>query len=199
MRGFDRATLDRWGIRYVESDILEGKNGNFTISHSIAIPIRDERDRLLAWCYRRTNSSPDWQPRYLYTPTVSLSDVWFGLQHYANVQDIAIVEGALDAMWLDQCGIPALALLGSEMGKRKLSMLGQYRRVTLFGDNDAAGAMAVQRIGNAIGSKTAVRVVTYPKRILSIYEGKVDPGTLHPIDVELLIAQAIPWTTWLTS
>ena len=198
-RGFTDRTLAKWGIRYVVSDVLEGKKQEFTVAKSLAIPIRDADGTLLAWCYRRTEQSPTWQPRYLYTPTVSLSDVWFGLQHHAHSRDITVVEGALDAMWLDQCGIPALALLGSEMGKRKLSMLGQYRRVTLFGDNDAAGALAVQRIGRAVGGVTNVSVVTYPRRIVDMYGGKVDPATLHPLDVELLIEQATPWTTWLSS
>ncbi len=204
-RGFTEDTLDRWGVRFVYSDVLEGKTGQFTIAQSVAIPVRDANGQLLAWCYRRTDLSPSWQPRYLYTPTISLSEVWFGLQHHSRAREIAVVEGALDAMWLDQCGFPALALLGSEMGDRKLTKLCQYRRVTIFGDHDAAGAMAVRRIGKTIGNATAVRVVTYPRRIIEMHRkadgspGKVDPGALHPVDVELLMAQAKPWTTWLSS
>lgn len=198
-RGFTDETLQAWGIRYVESDVLEGKTNNFTVNHCIAIPIRDGRGRLLAWCYRRTDKSPAWQPRYLYTPAVSLSDTWFGLQRITGVDQVVVVEGALDAIWLDQCGIHALALLGSEMGVRKLSMLGQFSRVILFGDNDTAGAMAVRRIGNVVGSRTAVSVVTYPRYISEYYGPKVDPAKLSPIDVELLIAQATPWTTWISN
>ena len=201
-RGFAEETLNRWGIRYVESDILTGKKGDFTIGESVAIPIRDANGVLLAWCYRATSRSPQWQPRYLYTPGVSLSEIWFGLQHHSKSQHITVVEGALDAMWLDECGVPALALLGSEMGKRKLTKLSAYKSVTLFGDCDAAGALAIRRIGESIGNQTSVKVVTYPQRVVTMHNSwgttKIDPGVLHPVDIELMMRYAQPWTTWLS-
>lgn len=202
-RGFTPAHCERWGIRYVPLQELQGKERNFNITNSIGIPIRDANRRLLAWCYRRTAHSASWQPRYLYTPDVALSELWFGLQHHADHEDIVIVEGALDAVWLDQHQIPALALLGSEMGKSKLLYLTRYRTVTLFGDFDMGGINAVQRIGNVIGNRTAVRVVRYNRRAVSLAQGgnskaKVDPQVLSPVDVELAVHEAIPWTTWLT-
>lgn len=207
-RDFDEATLRRWGVRFVPEQMLVGKNGEFTIRDSIAIPIRDEDSRLLAWCYRATKASPSWQPRYLYTPGVELSELWFGLQHNGprKVQDITIAEGALDAMWVSQCGFPALALLGSKMGDRKVLRLQSYRSVTLFADRDSAGAQWIDRIGGMLGSKMPVRVVLYDKRLTRTYvdesdpdpkKRKVDPQMLMPIDVELHMARATPWSSFL--
>lgn len=205
-RGFTEATLRRYGVRYCTQQSLNGKKGEFIIHHSIAIPIRDSMGQLLAWSYRRTAASPVWQPRYLYTPDVSLSELWFGMDHYSDADDIVIVEGAADSMWVSQCGLPSLALLGSEMGDRKLRHLCTYRTVTIFGDYDTAGIAVVQRIGTEVGSRVAVRVARYPRWVKAWVaeqkaagrrKAKIDPQNLPPVDVELSVATAIPWTRFL--
>jgi DNA primase len=204
-RYFTDDTLQRWGVRYAREQEFEGKNGVYTIRNSIAIPIRDERRALLSWCYRKTNDSPSWQPRYLYTPDVPLSEIWFGLEHHARVRDIVVTEGALDAMWFDQAGIPALALLGSEMGERKIKMLAQYRTVTIMGDLDVAGELVARRIGGMIGDRSRLRIARYPRwcrehimeELRNGNKVKVDPCNLPAVDLELAVATALPWTTWL--
>ena len=190
-RGLTPETCRKWGVRYVHSATLEGKKKTFTITASVAIPVRDRYGYLLAWCYRRTEASQSWQPRYLYTPEAELSEMWFGPHHHADANEIVVVEGALDAMWLDQAGIPALALLGSSMGTKKIKYLERYAKVTIMGDRDRAGILMVKRIGETIGNKVPVRVARYDKNL----EGR-DPGELAPVDVELAIARAVPWTLW---
>jgi hypothetical protein len=198
-RGFLPATLDKWGICYVKEQELVNKKGDlFTIHDSIAIPIRDSSGRLLSWCYRTTRRSPSWQPRYLYSPGTEPSEMWFGLQHNASAEHIAIAEGALDAAWVDQCGYPCLGLLGSKMGTRKIVQLMRYRTVTLFADRDAAGAQWVARIGGELGNKLPLYVVRYNKTIVNTYsteenKGKLDPQMLAAIDVEISMEQRISW------
>lgn len=187
-RGFTQDTLIKWGVRYVASEVLEGKKGEFKIEQSIAIPVRDADGHLLCWCYRRTDSSPGWQPKYLYTPGVEVSEIWFGLQHNAKARQVAIVEGALDTMWLDQCGYTALGLLGSHMGDRKILELQRFERIVLFPDRDSAGATWMTRIGNLLGERMPVSVVQYPS-----WAPGGDPQELHPIDVEIALERAIPW------
>lgn len=191
-RGFKPKTLERWGVRFVHEDTLEGNKGTFTIRNSIAIPIRDHSGRLLSWCYRSTPQSPEWQPRYLYTHGISMQEIWFGLQHHHKAPQLVIVEGALDAMWLDQCGIPALALLGSNPSDTKIKKLRQHRSIILFGDKDHAGVKAVRRIGSLLGYEMSVRVARYPR-----WASGKDPQELAPIDVELAVASAIPWLLWI--
>lgn len=187
-RGFDRRTLARWNVRYVPEETLEGQKGPFTIRDSIGIPIMDRDQHVVAWCYRRTRRSPEWQPKYLYTYGAELSEIWFGLQHHAEARDIVVVEGALDAMWCDQAGVPALALLGASMGERKLIWLTRYHSVTLLGDMDSGGVAAVQRIGQAIGSLVPLKVARY-----SSWMHATDPQELHPVDLEIVVAAAVPW------
>lgn len=192
-RGFSLETLSRWDVRYVPAQQMQGRKGPFTIYASVGIPVQDDRGQMLAWCYRRTASSPDWQPRYLYTSGAEglISEAWFGLRHHYRAEDIVVVEGALDAMWCDQWGVPALGLLGSSMGKRKLRQLTRYRSVTLLCDLDAGGAAAVRRIGEAIGSLVPLRVARYRS-----WMAAKDPAELHPVDLELVLEAALPWAAF---
>ena len=209
-RGFTENTLQQWGVRYVKSQTLTGNDGEFTIANCIAIPIRDAQGKLLAWCYRATADSARWQrdsARYIYTPGFPISEVWFGLHQLApRTHHINVVEGALDTMWLHQCGFPTLGLLGSHMGVRKIKWLQQFRSVTLFPDRDNAGASWVERVGREIGTRTQVYVVLYDMRIVRAYidpadpdkrKRKLDPQMLAPIDVELMVEGRITWTSYL--
>lgn len=202
-RGFTNDTSRYWGVQWVPEDTLPGNRGEFTIRQSIAIPIRDQYGHLRAWCYRATDDSPKWQPKYLYTPEVEISELWFGLQHHYRLRHVAIVEGALDAMWCWQCGVPALALLGSKMGDRKILELQRYRSVTLMADLDEAGELWVRRVTNLIGHRMPVYIGQYRSWMLSkvpekdgTYKRATDPEKLRPIDLELMHAMAVPYTNW---
>lgn len=192
-RGFKQATIKRWGVRYVHDEQLKGKNGTFTIQHSIAIPIRDRYGNLLAWCYRATPDSPTWQQqnaRYIYSD-VEVSELWYGVQHHYGADEVAIVEGALDTMWLDQANIPALGLLGSAMGDAKILELQRYKRIYLMADRDDAGIKWVSRVGATIGHRMPVQICRYPS-----YTSATDPQELPPVDLELMLAKSVPWASW---
>jgi DNA primase len=188
-RDFREDTLQKWGVRFCLREELQGKKGPFEIRNSIAIPIRDADGNLLCWCYRATKDSPGWQPKYLYTPEVDISRFWFGLQHNSKSENVVVVEGALDAMWLDQCGFPALALLGSQMPEAKIKQLQRYKSVTILGDRDASGAIMVQKIGNILGDRMPVYVARY-----STWMGADDPQQMNPVDLEIMLMRSIPWT-----
>lgn len=191
-RGFEEQTLYDWNVRYVRLAELEGHNGLFTIRDSIGVPILDKNKQVLAWCYRRTQRSPEWQPRYLYSGGAGMiRETWFGLQHYSRAMSrthITVVEGALDAMWCYQAGIPALGLLGASMGSQKLLRLTSYPSVTLLLDCDAGGVAATHRIGQAIGHLAPLRVARYPRRS----EAK-DPQELTAKEIRKIVRRAIPW------
>lgn len=189
-RGFTSETLKRWGIRWCPEQVLPSKKGgSFTIQNTIAIPIRDEHHRLLSWCYRATPLSPSWQPKYLYSPEADISTFWWGMEHHAHASTVVVTEGALDAMNLDQMGYPAVALLGSHMPEAKIKMLQRYRGVIIMGDRDRSGVEMVRRIGAVLGDRIPVRVVRYA----SWMPGK-DVNEMNPIDVDIAVTRALPWT-----
>lgn len=195
-RGFTFSTIRRWDLRFAPEQKMLKRNGDqFTIRNSIVIPVMDERGRVLFYCYRRTAKSPSWQPKYLYSSEAMVRHTLFGMQFNAKAQDIVVVEGALDAMWCDQCGVPAVALLGSQASSKtsrtKLRRLEGYRSVTLLGDWDDAGANAVRRIGRELAGKVPVRIARWRPWMRA-----EDPQELHPVDLEIIVSSAIPWAQW---
>lgn len=190
-RGFKRSTIERWGVRWCNEQTLMGVSGKeFTIKASIALPVRDKAGNLKAWIYRRTDSSPSWQPRYINSNEVS--SLWFGNHLYGNAAEVVVCEGPLDALAVDQAGWPALGLCGAQMHSGKASQLLSHKAVYLFADADAAGMQWVSSIGGVIGTQVHLRVVRYPTWV----QGK-DPGDLPGVDIELMLERAVPWLTWM--
>lgn len=206
-RGFTKETLERWNIRYArEATLLKDDGKSFTVDNAIAIPIFNRENVLLGWCYRATSKSANWfqQARYIYTPGLQdvLSTMWFGMNLHKNVRDITIVEGGLDAIWCDQNGIPALAILGSQVKQLvKVRMLMDFRKVTLMTDRDTAGSTTAYNLGIALQERgVPCTVVRYPAWMKNRKgEQAKDPQDLAPLDLELVHARAVPFITWRRS
>ena len=193
-RGFDSETLKRWNVKFLQEARISKAGGDLLINQSYALPIRQRNNSLLGWCYRRTDASYKWMPKYLYTPGISLKDIWFGVNYHADAKHIVIVEGALDTMWLDQYGIPALGMLGStNVSQSKANFLRRYQTVTLLGDRDAAGVASVHRIGQMLQGRANVRVARYRTSWTA-----TDPQELTEDQLAHCVARAIPWNLFLT-
>lgn len=203
-RGFDEKTLRRWGVRFASHVTLFREEGkSFTLDNAIAIPVLSERRRILAWCYRATEASPSWfrEVRYIYTPGVTdtLNKTWFGMHFHKDSPEITVVEGALDAMWCDQHGIPAVAILGSQVKQMvKVRKLMDFRKVTILTDKDTAGVTTAMTLGTALQERgVACSVSRYQSWMLS-RKGKPakDAQELCGLDLELTQARAIPFLLW---
>jgi hypothetical protein len=195
-RRLTRKTLRKYGVRFVRRQVLNRiDQQSFEVTNCIGIPICDVHDEVLGWCYRATPDSERWfqEIRYIYTPHVDLNQLWFGINH-ADTKEIAITEGAIDSMWLSQLGVPALAILGSNVREpKKLNQLSNFSKVTMFADRDNAGVQAVSFLGRALRQRgVPCMVVTYPAWAY----GK-DPQEMPPVDVELLYERAVPYAAWL--
>ncbi len=213
-RGFTEKTIRRWNIRYVKRATLLKEDGkSFTITHAIGIPIYNRKKKLIGWCYRSTPKSDAWfrNVRYIYTPgiTDTLSQLWFGLHIHRDAPEVTVVEGALDAIWCDQNGIPAVAILGSQVKQiPKIRQLMDFRRVTLFTDRDVAGASTAHHLGEALQARGVVVMVclflpwTFKRNLDE--EGKPVPAgdaqDLCPFDIELThAASRVPFQIWKNS
>lgn len=201
-RGFSKETLRRWDVKFCNEAVLERPDDDpFTVENCIAIPIKTEDDELWAWCYRATDESPRWlqDARYIYTPGAELSETWFGLQHNSAGDIIGITEGALDAMWLDQHGFPALAILGSAPKvRRKIRKLADFKEVRLFLDRDNSGHLTTWSLGEALtemGVPTSV-VLRKPWMVKKDGTPAKDANDLCGTDLELAWHRAIPFLAW---
>lgn len=204
-RLFSRYMIDKWGLAWVPEQSFTGSKGEYNITNSIGIPIMSDEGKTIAWCYRRTEASAPWQPRYLYTPEFPISEHWFGMQHYANRRSITVVEGALDSIWNDQCGYPAIGLLGATMGDHKIAWLENYvDGVWLFPDLDNAGARWQSRISERIGQRVPVWLCQYRPWMMKktaepdgSWRRAKDPEEVRPVDVEIMHESAIPLSAQL--
>jgi DNA primase len=208
-RGFSLDTCERWGVRYASRVVLEkvpdsvgeDENKMFELAHVIAIPVFDGKGKIAMWTYRSTDKSDEWMQKgakYIHTPGVDKQKLWFGyhLQRYED--EVAVTEGPLDAMWLDQCGIPAVANLGSHLKNvsanlTKIDQLCSFRKVTLFFDRDSAGITSANQIGRLLHDRGVdVRVALYPK----FTEGAGDPAELNPLDAQIMYWRAPSFLRW---
>jgi DNA primase len=137
-RGFDVDTLKRWQVGYdAESD-------------SAVMPVR--LDGKLVGLIRRLVDPGD-GPKYLYTRGMAKDQVLFGEWMIGpDVRDVIVVEGPLDAMWLDQHGLPAVAILGSAMSDQQAAMLKKrFWGAVLAFDADYAGRRATKLVAEKLG------------------------------------------------
>ena len=205
-RGFTKATLKAWGIRFAPRVELTKADGNiFTLSNNVAIPIIGMEGEPICWCYRATKDSDAWQidkGKYIYTPGLVdvLNRTWFGLYQHQHERDIVVVEGALDAIWCWQNGIPAVAMLGTSSKQfEKLEALSGFRSVTIIPDRDEPGLIATVKLGDRLQSYgVPVRIALYQGWMRGP-QGKPakDPQDLCPLDLELVHFSAMPWQVWL--
>lgn len=203
-RGFSKKTIRKWNLRYVKEATLEKEDGNyFTLTHAIGIPIFDKFGNLLAWCYRATPKSDSWfqNVRYIYTPGVTdtLAQIWFGMNHHQDEDQVAIVEGALDAIWCDQNGVPALAILGSQVKQLpKVRALMDFRKIILLCDRDLSGSTTAYHLGVALQERgVPCTVCRYPRWMLNRRgEPAKDPQDLSGLDLELVVSRAVPFIVW---
>ncbi len=127
-RGFTSEMLVKWGIKW-DPEI-----------HAMRIPVLTEDGEHQANIWRAPEGV---EPPYRYDPGFPKSEVLFGLWRLSRpLPSVVLVEGPLDAIWVQSCDIPCVAVLGSDLSDEQVSLLSarSVRKVTLCFDNDAAGA-----------------------------------------------------------
>ena len=156
-RGFTTEILDAWEC---------GTN----IYDDLVIPIRDEKNRLVGWVTRRKAATP----KYMYSKGLKKSKVLFGAHKITSCPFVCVTEGTLDAMWLNQHGYPAIALLGMSMSKRQQELLSILRteEIVLCLDNDTAGRTGLHKALQAIGNTVMSSYIKIPDEYKDVQEIK---------------------------
>ena len=115
---------------------------------AVTMPVRTVGGDLFG-VTRRFLAADAW-PRYKYPKGFHKREHLYGSWLVAeddSVSSVALTEGAIDAMWLWQCGYPAMAIYGSSISDVQIRLLQRLgiRKVTLFFDNDKAGSRIVRQ------------------------------------------------------
>lgn len=136
-QGFKRETMDTFEIGH-----------GWTDTHGVirtVIPIRDERNELIAYSLRDTRDNVDDDFKYILTPGFNKQGCLYNLnnaQEYGTQLPIIIVEGFKSVWRLHELGIKnVVATMGAGIteGQQFLLCLYAMKGVVTFFDNDKAG------------------------------------------------------------
>ena len=154
-RGFSHETLINW-----ECGIDSWNN--------LVIPIRDDKSRLVGSVSRRMNV----EPKYLYSKGLKKSKLLFGGYKIEKCPFVCITEGTLDAMWLEQNGYPAVAILGAHLSKIQQELLIQLPtdELVLCLDNDEAGQIGLNAAMACLSERSVVSYVQLPNEFKDVQE-----------------------------
>lgn len=157
-RGFSWSAILEWGIRWDDRE------------QCVVIPVMS-RERELAGIIQRHLRSG--KPKYWNNPELPKSRLLYG-HHLQQVQGMILVtEGPLDAVWMNQLGYPAVAILGAELSSYQADLLMPYTEVVLSLDSDEAGTKGKNK---AAGIGTLFKAGFLPSQItcLTLPEGRKD-------------------------
>jgi DNA primase len=170
-RGFTPETLKAWDV------------GQDRTRGAVVLPI-SFRGEVAGLIYRHVN--PLVTPKYVYTPGLQASEVLFGWDMLPDVPaEVVAVEGPLDAVWLWQAGIPAVALLGAQISRPQAALLsGRTRNVVLALDRDEAGLRGTGQALRLLGRRCRVRIAILP-------EGRKDVQECNAIELRVVIDEAV--------
>ncbi|AGM26078.1 DNA primase [Spiroplasma syrphidicola EA-1] len=121
----------------------------------VMIPIKNENNQVVGFSGRDlTNTS---QIKYLNsaeTDVFTKSNILFNLNKIPEFQkEITVVEGYMDVISLAQNGIPAVALMGTNLSRNQISILSKrFDKVNVFLDNDNPGRLASEKINNLLAN-----------------------------------------------
>lgn len=164
-RGLSYASMDKFQIFSIGSvfetnhlikemnlDLKEygflNENNNPKFVNRIMFPIFNLSDQMIAFSGRSLTQ----EPKYLnsinnkfYTKSQTL----FGFNFVKDSSSIAICEGNIDCILLQQIGIPAVALTGTSISEEHFELL-KDKEIWLIFDGDPAGLKATQKYSNRV-------------------------------------------------
>ena len=154
-RGFDKQTLKKWGA-------------GITAENGLAVPIKDLDNIDVGWVVRRESGFP----KYLYPQNFKKSRVLFGGNLIKPSKLLCIVEGPLDAMWLNQLGYNAVAILGMSISKKQVVLVQELPvgEVVVCLDNDEAGQIGKEKALTYLGQSARIAYVDLPSQYKDVQD-----------------------------
>ena len=155
-RSFNKRTLKKWDCG------VTGQNG-------LVIPVTDKDSRTVGWITRQEKRIP----KYLYSKGLQKSKALFGQSLLPDdMSAVYVTEGPLDAMWLDQLGLPSVALLGMSMSQtqRDLLLTLPTKEIILCLDNDQAGKIGRDKALDLLYGKITLSYIKLPKEYKDVQD-----------------------------
>lgn len=142
---------------YTGRSITKGSVVKFSLGYSelkdmVTIPVHSPDGMLLGFVGRSVEGKD-----FKNTPGLPKGKTLFNLNRIKNSKNVYVVESSFDAIRLDQCGLPAVATLGSNVSNFQIDLLKKYfNDIIVIADNDEAGSNMVKKLKEKLTSKVSV-------------------------------------------
>jgi len=148
----DRAKAYYAGRRITEDSMRKFSLGYSEAQDMVTIPVHSP-DGMLVGFVGRSVEGKDFKN----TPKLPKGKTLFNLSKTKTSRRVYVVESSFDAIRLDQCGMPAVATLGSNVSNIQTDLLNKYfNDIIVIADNDDAGSKMSQRLQDKLGAKVSV-------------------------------------------
>lgn len=181
-RGISSDSIAKWRLGFDPTELR------------LVIPAYDEKD-VLRFLIKRAIRPKD-HPKYLYTEGFPKTSLLFGAcaipPGIVRSSGVVLVEGSLDAIVLQQYGIPAVAILGTGISQRQCEILSRMRprRIYFMFDRDTAGVTNIEI--------AARRLHRYPCYVCRFPKGRYDPAELSREEAVRSVERAVPASRWVS-
>lgn len=172
-RGLTVETAKRWAVGY-DSEL-----------QAVVIPVHSAEGALVGLVRRPITGLPR---KYLYSGGFEAEENLLGIHLIPpGTPSVALVEGPMDALYLDQAGYPAVAIFGAQLHARQVDLLLQRATsVVLAFDADGAGYAATRKAIALLGERVPVSVLTLPPGRKDVADG------CTPEELEAAFREAVP-------
>lgn len=191
-RGIPEATVLKRRVGYaMEYPMGHGKPP----SERIVIP-HYWKGALVGWQSRRLAN--DGTPKYLSTPEMPKDVTLYGYDPEAY-DTAVVVESPMSVLRHDH-HLHQVATFGANITAFQVRLLGRYRRVIFWLDNDPAGWDAYADTLDQRGNITEPGILEQAATMTDVWAVcnpyHADPADLDDATAERLVAEAVPWVLW---
>jgi len=158
-------------VNIVNTKISELSVTGYGSTHTLSIPLRDKRGRLIGWSVRSISGD---EPKYKYSQGIDTGSELHNLDQARGLKNLVLVEAPIDALIATARGLSGVVACYRDKPTTKqlddLQALG-IRSVTLALDNDEAGQKGTETTLYALAERgIAGYVLTYPEGIKDLDE-----------------------------
>ena len=154
-RGFIEETIQKWGCKCDAYD-------------NLWIPVKTVDEKIVGWVTRRQYAIP----KYMYSYGFKKSNHLFGINHAKNRDQLYIVEGSLDAMWVDEHHYTVLGILGAIVSQNQINLVSTLNpgEVVLALDNDDAGQKGIAKATFDMGNRFLLSYLKIPRQYKDVQD-----------------------------
>jgi DNA primase len=147
-----RARTYYFGRKITEESMKKFDLGYSENQDMVTIPVHSPDGMLVGFVGRSVEGK-----EFKNTPGLPKGKTLFNLNRVKASRKIYVVESSFDAIRLDQCGMPSVATLGSNVSNIQTELLKKYfNDIIVIADNDDAGNNMSKRLREKLGAKVSV-------------------------------------------